>query len=218
MSTSPYLRLREDNVSKTVKVNLGCGRGALPSWINYDVSIKIKILKHKMVRRLLYFFKVTSKEDFESNWPRNVIRRDLRKGIPLKDNSVDYIYCFHMLEHLSPEDARKLIKEAYRVLKPGGWIRIVVPELKLLATKYVEGELSFFNAKSRGELADRFIEKLLLIDKRPFWKKLLDPTHPHRWAYDFDSLKELLISNGFREKSISTGSRPGHQPIRSLAT
>jgi len=119
-STPLYPRPKEGSIHETIKVNLGCGRRALPGWINYDSSIKIQILKYKTVRRLLYFFKIISKEDLESDWPRNVIRIDLRKGIPLEDNSVHYIYCSHMLEHLSPEDARKLIREAYRVLKPGG--------------------------------------------------------------------------------------------------
>jgi SAM-dependent methyltransferase len=170
MSYQSRSRPHEDNIHETIKVNLGCGRRALPGWINYDSSIKIHVMKYRIVRRLFYFFKIISKEDLESQWPRNVIRRDLRKGIPLKDNSVDYIYCSHMLEHLSLEDARKLIREAFRVLKPGGWMRIVVPDLKLLATKYVEEDLPFFNAKSKGDLAGKFIEYLRFIDKRPFWK------------------------------------------------
>lgn len=199
MSYQSRSRPHEDNIHETIKVNLGCGRRALQGWINYDSSIKIQVMKYRIVRRLLYFFKIISKEDLESQWPRNVIRRDLRKSIPLKDNSVDYIYCSHMLEHLLLEDARKLIREAFRVLKPGGWMRIVVPDLKLLATKYVEEDLSFFNAKSKGDLAGKFIEYLRFIDKRPFWKKLLDPYHPHRMMYDFDLLKELLINCGFKK-------------------
>lgn len=51
---------------------------------------------------------------------------DLDKGLPfLPDNSIDDIYSCHFLEHLSGFDF--MMKEAYRVLKPNGTFRGVVP-------------------------------------------------------------------------------------------
>jgi len=57
------------------------------------------------------------------------------------ENEFDFISSTHMLEHLPwPEGVQKFFSEAKKVLKPGGILRIVVPDLKKVATKYVNGE------------------------------------------------------------------------------
>ena len=53
---------------------------------------------------------------------------DIRKGIPLEDNSADEINCEHTLEHIQlNEDFIFVMNEIYRVLKPGGTVYIEVP-------------------------------------------------------------------------------------------
>lgn len=75
--------------------------------------------------------------DFTSTHPR-VIEYNLLNGIPLKDNDYDFAYHSHVLEHFSENDGRKLIEECYRVLKPGGVIRVVVPDLEQIALNYLK--------------------------------------------------------------------------------
>ncbi|CAA9217761.1 MAG: hypothetical protein AVDCRST_MAG93-305, partial [uncultured Chloroflexia bacterium] len=53
-----------------------------------------------------------------------------------EDGTVDILYSSHMLEHLDRDSARRFLHEAYRVLKPGGAIRIVVPDFALLIDRY----------------------------------------------------------------------------------
>ncbi len=50
---------------------------------------------------------------------------DLEKGIPLPDNSVEYAFSSHFLEHVS--DLVFFMKEVHRVLKPGGIFESFVP-------------------------------------------------------------------------------------------
>lgn len=51
---------------------------------------------------------------------------DIENGLPfLPDNSVDELFSKHLLEHI--ENLEQLIKEIYRVLKPGGIHRAIVP-------------------------------------------------------------------------------------------
>lgn len=64
---------------------------------------------------------------------------------PIPDNSIEYIYSAHFFEHINDETAYNLLKESKRVLKPGGIIRIILPDFELLKRKYCENDTYFFN-------------------------------------------------------------------------
>lgn len=91
-------------------VNLGCGRRYHPSWINIDV--------------------VPAGDE--------VIAHDLRQGIPLEDNSCDVIYHSHVLEHLRRAEAFEFLRDCCRVLKPGGILRVAIPDLERICRAYLE--------------------------------------------------------------------------------
>jgi SAM-dependent methyltransferase len=67
-----------------------------------------------------------------------VIKHDLRRGLPFPDESFDAVYGSHVLEHLEPDTAAQLLRECHRVLRPGGIVRIVVPDLEAIARLYLE--------------------------------------------------------------------------------
>lgn len=69
--------------------------------------------------------------------PPYIRHLELRKPLPYKPNTFDEIYCNHVLEHLTLEDGRQLVREFYRILKPGGTCRLVVPDLELAAREYL---------------------------------------------------------------------------------
>jgi predicted SAM-dependent methyltransferase len=58
------------------------------------------------------------------------------------DNSVDYFVLHHVLEHFGCGEAAGLIKEAYRVLKPGGSLLIFIPDIRALAIRWLAGGIS----------------------------------------------------------------------------
>jgi len=91
------------------KINLGCGYRLHSDWINVD------------------FIKTGS----------DVIVCNLLDGIPFEDQSADVIYHSHVLEHFNRDGGEKFILECFRVLKPGGIIRIAVPDLEEIAKGYV---------------------------------------------------------------------------------
>lgn len=90
-------------------LNLGCGQNYHKDWINIDF---------------------VSSSDY-------VIPHNLLRGIPLKNQSVDIVYHSHVLEHFSKNDGLKFMEECWRVLKPGGIIRIAVPDLEVIAKEYL---------------------------------------------------------------------------------
>lgn len=90
-------------------LNIGCGNIYHKDWINIDYTA----------------------------YSNDVIEHDLSKGIPLESNTVDFLYNSHILEHFDKKDGFKLLIECKRVLRTGGLIRIVIPDLKSLAEEYL---------------------------------------------------------------------------------
>lgn len=91
-------------------VNLGCGECYHPEWINIDII---------------------------SHTP-DVIAFDLRKGIPLPDKSSDVVYHSNIIEHFRRNDALFFMRECFRILKPGGIIRVATPDLEEISRLYLE--------------------------------------------------------------------------------
>lgn len=100
-----------------ILLNLGCG-GTRPHdewWINID-----------NLHAIFPDSEVPERKQMDNE--RNYLNADLRNGIPFEDNSVEGILCSHILEHLDCHEAVKLLKECHRVLKPGGILRVVLPD------------------------------------------------------------------------------------------
>ena len=197
-----------------VKVNIGCGSQAMETWINYDSSIFSILQRFKPLKKFLHKLNLISKQAYETNWPYKIIKRvNLLKGIPLPDESVDFVYSSHFIEHLTYQEGENLLKECNRILKPASWIRIVCPDLQLIATKYLENDLNYplFNTNKSSDLSFAFIRSLCLTDNRSFLSRLLSPGDVHRSMYDFKSLSNLLQKCGFNKierKSYRKGLTP----------
>jgi len=128
-----------------VKLNLGCGTHVVPGWINVDYAAGARLLRLPGFRRLNRRLGL-----FKGDWPSGIVLHDLRRPLPWDSGSVDIIYSSHTLEHLSRDEGIRLLAECYRVLRPGGIIRIVVPDLAHIVRRYASGQLP----------ADRFVEEL----------------------------------------------------------
>jgi len=60
------------------------------------------------------------------------------------DNIFDFVVAWHLLEHFGCGEADPIVKEAFRVLKPGGSFIAAVPNLEALATRWLAGTLEDF--------------------------------------------------------------------------
>lgn len=75
--------------------------------------------------------------DFVSTGP-GVVAHNLLAGIPHSDNKFKVVYHSHVLEHFPKEAAKAFLKECYRVMQPGGTIRIAIPDLEQIARNYIK--------------------------------------------------------------------------------
>jgi predicted SAM-dependent methyltransferase len=112
---------------------------------------------------------------------------DITKGIPLPNHSLKGIFSEHCLEHFDKSVATDIVRDFHRLLKPDGTLRIVVPDAELYIDLYV---------KVRNGEAVKFpyVEgKVLPID--PLNRIFRE--HGHLYAYDFCSMREMILSAGF---------------------
>ena len=90
-------------------LNLGCGGRFHPDWENVDFAPK----------------------------SQSVRAHDLRKGIPYSDETFDVVYHSHVLEHFSKADGLRFLERCRQVLRPGGTLRVVVPDLERIVQLYL---------------------------------------------------------------------------------
>lgn len=95
--------------------------------------------------------------------------------LPFSDESFDEVIMVHVLEHLSKADGERALKQAFRVLKPGGTLEVEVPDLKkgcelFLKNGAIDRTMGLFYGSFGKEGEGQF----------------------HLYGYDHDSLKGLM--------------------------
>ena len=188
------------------KLHLGCGPTAKTpaGWLNLDASWSARLAKYPILRRLLTVIRLLPRGLPDHPWAADIFIHDIRKPLPFEDNSFAAIYAAHLLEHLYPDKARALLKECYRVLEPGGVLRIVVPDLRVIINDYVKA--TEINSAPAGEPpypADTlsryfFIQYPSHNILYELYAKLTD-FHSHKWMYDAVSLRGCFNGAGFVE-------------------
>jgi len=167
-----------------VKINLGTGLSVTTGWINVDVSLNAFFSKCPRLALKIFYRISQSKKWYSQKEYCNILRNhnfvchNVKYGIPFPDDSVDYIYSSHLLEHLFKEDARNFLKEAYRVLKKDGIVRICVPDLEYAISLY----------KKRDK--ERALYYFFSNCKSGYFSH-------HKYMYDFDLLRQFLEDAGF---------------------
>lgn len=140
-----------------MKVGLNCGSGQRPFTCNDEV-VWINI-------------------DSQERWNPDI--KCNAEHLPYEDNAVDFVVLHHVLEHFGCGEASGLVREAHRVLKPGGSLLVFVPDLRALAQKWLIGGLS-----TQIYVTNLYGAYMGSEDDR------------HKWGFDFPSLFDFLHSNG----------------------
>lgn len=184
-----------------LRVNVGCGQSPTKGWKNFDNSPSLYLARIPVLPSLLSKVGLvsTQHESFIRFCRANSIEHgNATKGLPLASGSVDVLYSSHMIEHLDQEEAKLFLKEARRVLRSGGIIRLAVPDIRMRAERYMR-ELD----------ADAFVQSTNMARPRPrtLAKRigiLVVGTRQHQWMYDGASLSRLLEAHGFVSPKVLT--------------
>ena len=112
------------------------------------------------------------KEGFDNadiNPPSNLLFDFNKFPYPIEDNTYDYVYSCHVLEHL--KDPRRVLEELYRITKPKGIIEIRVPHLNSEGAFSVLGHISYFSEHTFEDLVNP-IGKTNIANKKTDFKIL----------------------------------------------
>ena len=148
------LSIREDPLTRNL--HLGCWHRIIPGFINVDLCDMPHIDYKTSIDSLPMF----------------------------GDDFADLIYCSHSFEYFDRQEAAAVLAEWRRVLKPGGTLRLAVPDFEALVKVYhTTANLD----RVLGPFYGRMEVQTESGPKRPY----------HRTVYDFASLSRLLSQNGF---------------------
>jgi predicted SAM-dependent methyltransferase len=167
-----------------VKINVGSGLFVAEGWINIDTSPNAFFAQAPSFL-LHYLYPMTGSRHFFSRADyisilknHTFLFHNAEYGLPFPNESIDYIYSSHFLEHLFREDAFIFLHECFRVLKKNGVLRLCLPDLEHAISLYRIG---------RKQKALRFF----------FAERETPYPARHKYLYDFELVKELLGELGF---------------------
>jgi len=166
------------------KLQIGCGGNPREGWLNTDLE--------------------PVSED--------VAQLDVTKPFPFPSNDFDFIFSEHLIEHVTYPEGVAMLKECYRVLRPGGTVRISTPDLEFVLSLY-----------SPVVSQHKYIEwaTQLFIKDAPY-------AHPtfvinnfvrnwgHTFIYDEDVLADVLCNAGFSQIVRCELCKSQHQELRDL--
>lgn len=122
-----------------------------------------------------------------------VVRWDCRRSIPVGDGAAAGVRAEQFFEHLEPrEEVPAFLADVRRALRPGGVLRVIVPDAGRYLEAYCRADLSGFREL---DVPDPFPADL--PTRMDVVNHVFHQWHEHRWAYDFETLALRLHSAGF---------------------
>jgi predicted SAM-dependent methyltransferase len=185
-------------MSKTLRLNLGCGPRPIPGYINIDVDDADEIQKRYP----------------ETAVPKDIeIRNEDILHLPYQDGTVDEVRADSLVEHLSFSEEREFFYEMKRVLRPGGLLKFSTPDfedaVKLWLNAKDEWKDFYRNDPEAIARAHWFGQYSYGTDNR--WGYLMamlfgnqnGKGQSHRNAYTVSKIKAMLTHLNFEERCIS---------------
>ena len=156
-----------------------------------------------------------------AGWLRTDLEPDLKavyldatKRFPFADETFNYIVAEHIIEHIPYEDALKMLRECYRVLKNDGVIRISTPNIALTQqlmhpplSPALERYVSWSNRSFR--CTDNINSAIHVVNR-------LQHEWGHQFLYDTDTLVSSLRQSGFVNIAECTPDKSDHAALTNV--
>lgn len=157
--------------ARDLLVNLGAGDTGRPGWVNVD-TMRLQGI---------------------------TCQYDCRQRLPFATASVRGIFCEHFFEHIDyTEEVPFFLSECYRVLQPGGVVRIIVPDAGRYLHAYTEPGWQTIGAlrSLHPDQTDPLL-RTVYHTKMELINAVFRQGHEHKFAYDYETLAFVLQRYGF---------------------
>lgn len=179
------LRREYLSASKEPKLQIGGGWHKLDGWLNTDLGAV-----------------------------PGAMRMDATRRYPFADGAFKYIYSEHMIEHVPQPMGLAMLKECHRVLDADGVVRIVTPDLSVIAGLYTQTPselqsryLAFFHEAFADEGYPKTPEGAINAQFR-LWG--------HQYIYDEAGLRDVMAQAGFTAIERVRLGQSAHTPLQGL--
>ncbi len=137
---------------------------------------------------------------------------DVTASWPMADETVDFLFSDNVVEHLSLSGARVAFREACRVLKPGGVLRVVTPDIGELTQVYMSAP------EESAALKVQLIQEGYLIENQVDLLRFAfqDDGHDAGYLWDKDALETELRLAGFSGVVFHGPGQSKHDQLRNL--
>jgi len=177
----PYLLRFRMGRSRPRKLQLGCLNNRFPGWINADITPKADLIIY------------------------------MEHRLPFGDGSLDRIYSEHVLEHVPYPVGLGFVREARRVLAPGGVLRMAVPDLQDILEGYARDDWrTRFDWTQWPDYAFLRTRAQMVNVAFRWWG--------HQHLYDREEMTRLLREGGFTDIVFPAFRQSGHEDLRDLET
>lgn len=185
-----------------LRINVGSGARCPPGWLHADASLGAWLGRHPWIFGLLQLVLRGPLAHLRPSpeWGPHCLRMDMSRRWPLRDAAVRHVYASHVLEHLDRHEGARALREAHRVLEPGGTLRVVVPDLARLVREYQQRSAT---EPQRAAAAFHDDTGFFAIPRprRPWQIPLyfVRQRHDHAFLYDEPALRAAIEAAGFRD-------------------
>jgi predicted SAM-dependent methyltransferase len=165
------------------KLQLGAGSNGLTGWLNSEAFVPSSFT---------HSLKIAG----------NYIFLDVCRPFPFEDSSVDYIFHEHVIEHITYQQGQFMLQECFRILKPGGWMRIATPDLQVFVALYgnqTSGDQKLFLSEYTRFNSGVWSSDLSHVSNNHAVFVLNHALRAwgHQFIYDYPTLSDAVQNTGF---------------------
>ena len=124
---------------------------------------------------------------------------DLRFPFRIPNDSIDGIVSEHTFEHLTYEHAASALGECFRILKQGGVMRFIVPDMSILIEHYERGDDAWFETWCEEVLIGQERQEMKRFFTKMFAIAFTANFYGHRSCWDMETARIYLENAGFRD-------------------
>lgn len=139
---------------------------------------------------------------------------DASKPFPMADATFDYVFCEHMIEHITWREGQRMLRECHRILKSGGVFRVATPDLAVIIGLY-QNDRNALEEKYIRWITDRYLQDIAVY-KASFVINNAFRNWGHQFLYDSELLEIALSQAGFLNIMRCTHGESTHEHLQGI--